>query len=104
VAYAICDRIAIMYAGSIVELASADEIIHNPYHPYTKLLLEAVPPLMPDKTWGDTILEGEVAYYIQTPDGCKFQERCKECKDECKTGTKQLIEKSPGHFVACDTC
>lgn len=101
VAYAICDRIAIMYAGSIIELASADEIIHNPLHPYTKLLLDAVPPLRPDKNWGNNITKGECAYYIAVPSGCKFQARCDEIGEECRGDRPELIEKSPGHFVAC---
>jgi peptide/nickel transport system ATP-binding protein len=101
VAYAICDRIAIMYAGSIIELGSADEIIKNPLHPYTQLLLAAVPPLRPDKAWGNTIADGECAYYIQVPAGCKFQARCDKCKDSCAEERPSLIEKLPGHFVAC---
>lgn len=101
VAYAICDRIAIMYAGSIIELASADEIIHNPLHPYTRLLLDAVPPLRPDKTWGNNIAKGECAYYIAQPSGCKFQLRCDDATDDCRAELPPLIEKTPGHFVAC---
>jgi oligopeptide/dipeptide ABC transporter ATP-binding protein len=101
VAYAICDRIAVMYAGSIIELGSADDIIHNPLHPYTKLLLDAVPPLRPDKTWGNNIMDGECAYYIQVPSGCKFQGRCGCSSESCRTENVPLIEKTPGHFVAC---
>jgi len=101
VAYAICDRIAIMYAGSIIELGDAVEIIHHPLHPYTRLLLDAVPPLRPDKTWGDTIARGECAYYIEQPAGCKFQLRCDRIKDICRQVQPELVEKSPGHFVAC---
>jgi len=101
VAYAICDRIAIMYAGSIIELASADEIIHSPLHPYTKLLLDAVPPMRPDKNWGNNIAMGECAYYIQVPSGCKFQARCSEINEGCTGERPPLVERSPGHFVAC---
>jgi len=101
VAYAICDRIAIMYAGSIIEMGESNEVIHNPLHPYTKLLLSAVPPLRPNKTWGNDIAKGECAYYIEQPSGCKFQLRCNNHQDLCEKEENQLIEKTPGHFVAC---
>ena len=103
VAYAICDRIAVMYAGSIIELGSADQVIHEPLHPYTQLLLEAVPPLRPDKTWGNNIAKGECAYYIPVPSGCKFQARCGQIKEACMQ-EPPLVEKAPGHFVACYEC
>jgi len=103
VAYAICDRIAVMYAGSIIELGTADQVIHEPLHPYTQLLLEAVPPLRPDKTWGNNIAKGECAYYIPVPSGCKFQARCDQLKEACMQ-EPPLVEKTPGHFVACHEC
>ncbi|MBT3362439.1 MAG: ABC transporter ATP-binding protein [Chloroflexi bacterium] len=101
VAYAICDRVAIMYAGSIIELGNTEDIIHDPLHPYTRLLLDAVPPLRPDKNWGNNIAKGEVAYYIAQPSGCKYQLRCDKRTDACSGDTPVLIEKSPGHYVAC---
>lgn len=104
VAYAICDRIAVMYAGRIVEVADTVEIINKPIHPYTKLLLEAIPPLRPDKSdksWGKTIGEGECAYYVEQPAGCNFQARCKYVKDICKQYQPELNELGPNHFVAC---
>ena len=104
VAYAICDRIAVMYAGSIIELGSSEEVIHNPMHPYTRLLLDAVPPLRPDKTWGNNIAKGECAYYIMVPGGCKFQARCGEAAESCTQERPPLVEKTPGHFVACSGC
>jgi len=101
VAYSICDRIAVMYAGSIVELADIEEIIRKPLHPYTYLLIDAIPPLNPDEDWGKTIGEGEVAYYTEQPAGCKFQTRCKRVQDICKQQRPELIEVAPDHYVAC---
>ena len=104
IAYAICDRIAVMYAGRIIEMGNTDEIIKRPTHPYTKLLVEAIPPLNPKKagdTWGEDIDEGECAYYIWQPRGCKFQERCKYVQDICREEEPLLKEIAPGHFVAC---
>ncbi|MCX6013253.1 MAG: ABC transporter ATP-binding protein [Chloroflexi bacterium] len=104
VAYAICDRIGVMYAGRMVELAKTEEIIRRPVHPYTKLLIEAVPPLRPNKSnnnWGKSIDEGECAYYVALPSGCKFQARCKNVKDICKQYEPELSELAPDHFVAC---
>ncbi|MCX6013707.1 MAG: ATP-binding cassette domain-containing protein [Chloroflexi bacterium] len=105
VAYAICDRIAIMYAGSIVELGTVDEIIRHPLHPYTRLLLDAVPPLHINKPWGaKAVAVGECAYYVEQPAGCKFQLRCKRLKERCSQEQPALIEQTPGHFVACSEC
>ncbi len=102
VAYAICDRVAVMYAGKIVELASTEQIIKEALHPYTQLLIAASPPLYPDDTWGSTIPSGEVPFYIEPPDGCRFHPRCVNAKDACKEEEPGLKEAAPGHFVACD--
>ena len=101
VAYSICERIAVMYAGSIVELADTEAIIRKPLHPYTSLLIDAIPPLDPDEDWGETIGEGEVAYYTEQPAGCKFQVRCKRVQDICTQQRPELIQVAPGHYVAC---
>jgi oligopeptide/dipeptide ABC transporter ATP-binding protein len=103
VAYSICDRIAVMYAGKIVELGSTEAIINNPTHPYTRLLIDAVPPIHPDEdeSWGQSIGEGECAYYIEVPAGCKFQDRCDNIQDLCKREEPVLSEVEPGHCVAC---
>jgi oligopeptide/dipeptide ABC transporter ATP-binding protein len=102
VARAICDRIAVMYAGKIVEVANADDIVHQPLHPYTELLIEAIPPLIPDENWGKSIdIEGEVPYFTEPPPGCRFHLRCPYIMDICKEEEPGLIEGAPGHYVAC---
>jgi len=102
VARAICDRIAVMYAGKMVEVANADDIVHKPLHPYTELLIEAIPPLIPDENWGKNIdIEGEVPYFTEPPPGCRFHLRCPYIMDICKEEEPGLIEAAPGHYVAC---
>ena len=104
VAYSICDRIAVMYAGKIVELGTTEAIINKPMHPYTRLLIDAVPPLHPDDddNWGESIGEGECAYYIEVAAGCKFQQRCNNVREECMRQEPALQEVEPGHCVACN--
>lgn len=101
VAYNICDRIAVMYAGRIVELGKAENIIQSPQHPYTKLLMDAIPPLEPDNEWGKSIKEGEVAYYVENPKGCKFCKRCTSVHEICLTQAPDLEARGNDHFVAC---
>ena len=102
VARAICDRIAVMYAGKIVEVANASAIVDKPLHPYTQLLIEAIPPLTPDENWGKNIdIEGEVPYFTEPPPGCRFHLRCPYIMPACKEEEPNLIEVEPGHYVAC---
>jgi len=99
----ISDRVAVMYVGHIVELASTEEIFEHPQHPYTEALLSAV--LQPDPTMrhdNDRIrLEGRVADPANPPSGCAFHPRCRYAKDLCKTDVPQLREMQTGHVVAC---
>lgn len=102
-AYYICDRIAVMYLGKIVELGKAEEIINEPLHPYTRLLMEATPPLHPDDKWGKNVLErGELPFSIEPPSGCRFHPRCSQAQDVCKAKEPELVEVRGGHYVACD--
>ena len=104
-AYYICDRIAVMYLGKIVELGKAEDVIKMPLHPYTKLLMEAIPPLYPDEKWASTILErGELPLSIELPRGCKFHPRCSQAEDVCKMEEPRLVEVRPGYYVACHKC
>ena len=101
-AYYICDRIAVMYLGKIVELGNARDIINMPLHPYTRLLMEAVPPLHPDDKWGTAILEsGELPLSVEPPSGCRFHPRCLQVQDICKAEEPELVEVGKGHYVAC---
>lgn len=95
------DEIAVMYLGSIVEKASAEELFLNPIHPYTKALLSAIP--VPDLSHKRQriSLKGEITSPINLPDECRFANRCFECEHRCREGIPQLVEVAPNHFVDC---
>ena len=99
----IADRVAVMYVGKVVELASTGELYGNPQHPYTEALLSAVPkpdPRLRDK--GTRIrLEGEVADPASPPSGCYFHPRCRYAKDRCRRETPTLRDVGGGHLAAC---
>lgn len=101
----ISDRICIMYLGSVVELADAQQIDENPVHPYTRALFSAVPQI-DDAGWSSRRikLEGEIPNPINAPKGCKFCTRCMWAKPVCQEQPPQLEEIEPGHFVACHFC
>jgi len=96
----ICDRIAVMYAGRIVELAPTQALFDDPRHPYTQALLSAVPNPDPDKTMNMELM-GEVADPGNLPPGCSFHPRCTKCFDPCKRLPTSLIEIEPERFVSC---
>lgn len=99
----ICDRIAVMYLGEIVEIANADELVMSPRHPYTEALLSAVP--VPDpvalKSKDRIILRGDVPSPVNPPPGCRFHTRCPYKEDVCTTDTPPLQLISNGHLTAC---
>jgi len=96
-----CDRIAVMYLGKIVEIGTYEEIYGNPQHPYTQALLSAVP--IPDVEYkGDrVILQGDVPSPSNPPGGCPFHTRCPKAIAGCSTEKPILNEHKPGHYVAC---
>ncbi|MDR0936616.1 MAG: ABC transporter ATP-binding protein [Oscillospiraceae bacterium] len=103
----ISDRVAVMYLGKIVELATADEIHEAPAHPYTKTLLSAVPIPDPRKSKSNRriILEGDIPGAIDVPNGCRFHTRCPhKVTEECKEREPELREVAPGHYAACHFC
>lgn len=99
----ISNRIAVMYLGHIVELASANELHHNPLHPYTISLLSAIPAPDPEKVRKQKriVLSGDIPSPLKVPSGCPFRTRCSRCAERCKSEMPELVEVSAGHFVAC---
>ena len=99
----ISDRIAVMYLGSVVELATSDELYAQTLHPYSKALLSAVPVPDPDvaRSRERQIISGDVPSPIHKPAGCSFSTRCPQVCDRCKQEVPPLREVAPGHFVAC---
>jgi len=97
----ICDRVAVMYVGHMVEVAETEELYHNPLHPYTRALMSSVPRPDPRKRGEGIILEGEVANPANPPSGCYFHPRCKDARPECKEEEPIYREIRPGHFVKC---
>ena len=97
----ISDRIAVMYLGRVVELATKDALYDTPLHPYTKALLEAIPLPEVGRKRSGMQLEGDVPSPINPPSGCYFHTRCPYAKDICSKEKPELKESSPGHWCAC---
>jgi len=99
----ICDRVAVLYLGVMMELADRDELYENPLHPYTKALLSAVPIPDPrkDRARKRTILTGDVPSPLNPPNGCRFHTRCPIAMDICKKEVPIWQEAAPNHWVAC---
>jgi peptide/nickel transport system ATP-binding protein len=97
----ISDRVAVMYLGSIVELAPSEELYANPRHPYTEALLSAVPSSDPDYLIKRIILPGDVPSPSNPPPGCKFHPRCRYAQDICSKEIPSWREASHDHGVAC---
>ena len=99
----ICDRVAVMYLGVIVELATRDEFYEHTLHPYSKALLSAVPIPDPrkDRARKRIILPGDVPSPINPPSGCRFHPRCPRADIECEDEVPEWVEATPGHWIAC---
>ncbi len=96
----ICDRVAVMYAGRLVELAPTEELFADPKHPYTRALLSAIPNVDPDVRLAPK-MSGEVADPANKPPGCSFHPRCSDCFAPCDKEEPQLLEVAPGRFASC---
>jgi oligopeptide/dipeptide ABC transporter ATP-binding protein len=94
-----CNRVAVMYSGSIVEYGTTQIIFKNPYHPYTRGLLSAVP--IEGKEEELLVIPGTVPNLIYPPSGCRFHPRCNYCFEPCDSIIPEQIETVPSYFVAC---
>ena len=99
----ISTRIGVMYLGHMVELAESAELYRNPIHPYTEMLLSAIPIADPDLSAARKRikLEGEVPSPLDPPSGCPFRTRCPKARKACAESMPALREITPGHFAAC---
>jgi oligopeptide/dipeptide ABC transporter ATP-binding protein len=99
----LCQRVAVMYLGRIVELADCDALFDDPLHPYTRALLAAVPVPDPTIEAGRAFqpVRGEVPSPINPPSGCVFHPRCSMAVESCRRVRPELRELRPGHWVAC---
>ncbi len=99
----ISDRVAVMYLGKIMEIATKDDLFGHPMHPYTKALLSAVPEADPDleRTRKRVILQGDVSNAIDPPAGCRFHPRCVYAAEICSQSIPELEDHGKGHRVAC---
>lgn len=97
----ICDRIAVMYLGRIVESAPDVELYDNPQHPYTQALLSAVPEPDPDLKKKRVILKGDVPSPINPPSGCHFHTRCAVAEEICAARVPSLVDMGSEHYVSC---
>jgi oligopeptide/dipeptide ABC transporter ATP-binding protein len=97
-----CDRIAIMYLGKIMEMASTEKIVYEPLHPYTKALIAAVPVPDPTSKRSEAVIPGEIPSPVNPPPGCRFHTRCPvKIGKICSTKEPPLIDMGDGHYVAC---
>ena len=97
----ISDTVGVMYLGNLVEYGSTEDIFRNPLHPYTKALFSAIPIPDPTVKMNRIVLEGTIPSPANPPKGCKFNTRCANCMECCRTEIPVQREIEPGHFVAC---
>ena len=96
-----CDRVGVMYLGSMAEMGSSEALFSHTLHPYTKALFSAIPVEDPTEKRERILLHGEIPSPADPPPGCKFHTRCPQAVQRCREERPQLLEAEPGHFVAC---
>lgn len=94
-----CDRVGVMYAGNLCEVANVEELFENPLHPYTRALLEAAPKLAMEEELKS--IEGNVPNLVTPPPGCRFHPRCPHAMEVCKGVFPEMIDVTKNHQVAC---
>jgi peptide/nickel transport system ATP-binding protein len=97
----VCDRLAIMYLGKIVELAESEVLVDKPYHPYSQALVAAIPVPDPDGRKVKVFAGGEIPSAVNIPSGCRFHTRCPYAKEKCRASEPDLRQVETGHWVAC---
>lgn len=97
----LCDRIGVMYLGSMVETGTRDDLFLHPLHPYTKALLSAVPIPIPKLKRERIVLKGDIPSPVNPPSGCKFHTRCPYAIERCSSEVPLFREIEQGHHVAC---
>ena len=97
----ICDEVAVMYLGVLVEKANRRTLFGRPRHPYTRALLSAVPARRSSRRTERIRLEGDIPSPINIPQGCRFHTRCAHARERCRVEVPKLVEKASGHWEAC---
>jgi oligopeptide/dipeptide ABC transporter ATP-binding protein len=97
----LCDRVAVMYLGVLVETAGAKELFENSLHPYTRALIAAAPRLDANRNEKRELLEGDPLASINRSPGCPFAPRCRYCQDRCRREKPEMAQRGPDHWVAC---
>jgi oligopeptide/dipeptide ABC transporter ATP-binding protein len=96
-----CDRLAVMYLGKIVEMGPVETIVYEPLHPYTNALIDAVPTPDPTQKGKRDVLRGEIPSAVNPPSGCRFHTRCPVAMDICSKEEPAIVNTEGEHYVAC---